>query len=99
MTTERHPDSCANGHLELNMWKYPKPWNCDACGWSEDSEKPIEVKAGQLWRWMNCAIFVRRVAKDKSWADIKAFPISGKPWSKRQPLPMEGAMLMKKQWR
>jgi hypothetical protein len=50
-----------------------------------------EVKAGQEWYWMGCYVYITRVAKDKSWADIVSFPRGGDPWSKRQPLPMKGA--------
>jgi hypothetical protein len=51
-----------------------------------------EVKAGQEWYWMGCYVYITRVAKDKSWADIIVFPLGGgNPWGKRQPLPMKGA--------
>jgi hypothetical protein len=58
-----------------------------------------EVKTDQVWRWMDCTVYVRRVAKDKSWADIIAFPRSGKTWRKRQPLPMAGAVFVRESWR
>jgi hypothetical protein len=58
-----------------------------------------EVKTDQVWRWMDCIVYVRRVAKDKSWADIIAFPRSGKTWRKRQPLPMVGAVFVRESWR
>jgi hypothetical protein len=33
-------DMCdERGHLELNMWPWPKPWNCDRCGWVERIEE------------------------------------------------------------
>lgn len=58
-----------------------------------------EVKAGQRWSWMDCTIHITRVAQDKSWADIIAFPRSGKSWRKRQPLPMVGAVFVRESWR
>lgn len=57
-----------------------------------------EVKAKQEWYWMGCYIYITRVAKDKSWADIVAFPLGGDPWSKRQPLPMKGAEFVRENW-
>jgi hypothetical protein len=33
-------DMCSEwGHLELNMWPWPKPWSCDRCGWVERIEE------------------------------------------------------------
>lgn len=58
-----------------------------------------EIKAGQAWRWMGNDISISRVAKDQSWADIFVMPPNGNPWTKRQPLPMAGAVLMRESLR
>lgn len=46
------------------------------------------VEKGDRLEWSGVAIEVRRVAADGSWADVRCVPPDGKPWTKRQKLPL-----------
>lgn len=48
-----------------------------------------DVKRGDRLIWQDVEILVIRVARDKSWADVRCRDLeSGAVWSKRQPLPL-----------
>lgn len=47
---------------------------------------PTEIRAEQVWLWDTVRIFVLRVAKDGTWADIECTGLFGDPWRKRQHL-------------
>jgi hypothetical protein len=47
-----------------------------------------EIKRGDRFVGMGCEIEVRRVAKDRQWADIFVYERRSRTsWTKRQPLP------------
>lgn len=53
----------------------------------------MNLKKGDRLLWMGVSVSVLRVAADGTWADVKC-RYGNKVWSKRQPLPMEGAEIL-----
>jgi hypothetical protein len=48
-----------------------------------------DVRKGDRYDWNGITITVLRVARDLTWADIRAEAPGGNSWTKRQRLPME----------